>query len=112
MVMKPVTSHAPISSAGESVMRAMSAETMKMPEPIIEPITRVVALVSPRPFTNPLSLAGAAEMVFASVLKEPRMVVEPAFRPALFACRYFKRNPPRPALVDSADKCVWSVTRA
>ena len=30
----------------------MSAETMKMPEPIMEPITRVVALTSPSPCTS------------------------------------------------------------
>ena len=47
-----------MSSAGEPVMRAMSAETMKMPEPIMEPMTSVVALVRPRPFTNSLSPDG------------------------------------------------------
>src|SRR2546426_10539144 len=53
--MNPVTSHAPIKSAGEFTSRAMSAETMKMPDPIIEPITSIVALVRPRPFTSSLS---------------------------------------------------------
>ena len=52
MVMNPVTSHAPISSAGEFTSREISAETMKMPEPIIEPITSMVALVSPSPLTS------------------------------------------------------------
>ena len=52
IVIKPVTSHAPISSAGELTSRAISADTIKMPEPIIDPMTRVVALVSPSPFTN------------------------------------------------------------
>ena len=56
MVRNPVTSQAPISKAGESTLRAISAETMKMPEPIIEPITSMVALVRPSPFTNSLSL--------------------------------------------------------
>ena len=55
MVMKPVTSQAPISSAGESTSRAISADTMKMPEPIIEPITSMVALVRPSPLTSSLS---------------------------------------------------------
>ena len=55
MVRKPVTSQAPINSAGESTSRVISAETIKMPEPIIEPITSMVALVRPRPFTNSLS---------------------------------------------------------
>src|SRR5712692_3410773 len=37
------------------VCRAMSAETMKMPEPIIEPTTIIVASSRPSPFTSPLS---------------------------------------------------------
>ena len=52
MVMTAVISHAPISSAGEPVTRAISAETMKMPEPIMEPTTIEVALKRPRPFTR------------------------------------------------------------
>ena len=72
MVMNPVTSQAPISSAGESTRRAISAETMKMPEPIMEPMTSVVALVRPRPFTNSFSLE-TTETVFVSVAKEPRI---------------------------------------
>src|SRR4051812_1407601 len=55
--MKPVASHAPMSSAGELTSRAISADTIKMPEPIMDPMTRVVALVSPSPFTS----SGAAE---------------------------------------------------
>src|SRR5450631_766504 len=70
MVMNPVTSHAAISSAGELTSRAISAETMKMPEPIIEPITSVVALVRPSPFTNSLSPL-VRETVFVSVLNRP-----------------------------------------
>src|SRR5678815_3784953 len=58
MVMNPVTSHAAINSAGESTSRAMSAETTNMPDPIIEPMTMVVALVSPSPLTS--SWSGAA----------------------------------------------------
>ena len=53
--MNPVTSQAPISSAGEFTSRAISAETIKMPEPIIEPITSMVALVRPRALTSSLS---------------------------------------------------------
>src|SRR5271163_634065 len=55
MVMKPVTSHAAIRRAGEFTSREISEETIKMPEPIIEPITSMVALVRPRPFTSSLS---------------------------------------------------------
>src|SRR5271169_5830046 len=73
MVRNPVTSHAAISSAGEFTSRAISAETIKMPEPIIEPITSVVALVRPSPFTNSFSPL-ARETVFASVLKPPLLI--------------------------------------
>src|SRR5882757_3409192 len=62
MVRKPVTSHAPISSAGELTSRLIPAETIKMPEPIMDPMTRVVALVRPRPFTiSELELACGVE---------------------------------------------------
>src|SRR5258708_4128779 len=53
--MKPAMAQAPISSAGESTSRAISAETIKIPEPIIDPITSMVALVSPSPLTSSLS---------------------------------------------------------
>ena len=38
----------------------MSAETMKMPEPIIEPTTTIVESNSPRPRLNSVSSAVAA----------------------------------------------------
>ena len=55
MVMNPATAQAPISSAGESTSRPISADTIKMPEPIIDPMTSMVALVRPRPLTSSLS---------------------------------------------------------
>src|SRR5215831_9169037 len=70
MVIKPVTSQAAMSSAGELTSRAISADTIKMPEPIMEPITSVVALVRPSPLTNPVSLE-ARGIVFVSVLNGP-----------------------------------------
>ena len=48
MVMIAVTTQAARYSAGESVPRAMSQSTRKMPLPIIDPTTRVVALNRPR----------------------------------------------------------------
>src|ERR1019366_8298684 len=95
MVMNPVTTQAAMSSAGELTSRAISAETMKMPEPIMEPMTRVVALVRPRPLIH--SLSPAIDTVFVSFAKRPRLVVRVsklqrenvrvvrAFRPALSA---------------------------
>ena len=51
-VMRAVTIQAAMSSAGEPTMRAMSAETMKMPEPIMEPMTMAVAEKRPMPRTK------------------------------------------------------------
>src|SRR5262249_46272314 len=47
-------------------------ETMKMPEPIMEPITSMVALVRPKPLTKSRSEdeSAAIGMVFTSVLKK------------------------------------------
>ena len=42
-VRTPVTTQASSSQPGLPTSRAMSAETMKMPEPIIEPTTTMVA---------------------------------------------------------------------
>ena len=52
-VITPAMSHTTSSQPGAPTWRAMSAETMKMPEPIIEPATTAVASHSPRPRTNP-----------------------------------------------------------
>ena len=49
IVITAVITQAPISSAGEPVIRAMSADTIKMPDPIIEPITIAVAEKRPSP---------------------------------------------------------------
>src|SRR5436853_252583 len=46
--MKAVTSQTSSSKPGLLTWRAMSAETMKMPEPTIEPTTSMVASRSPR----------------------------------------------------------------
>jgi len=71
--MNPVTSHAPIRSAGEFTSLEISAETRKMPYPIIEPITSMVALVSPRPLTNSRSeeLVVSTVADLTSTLKYP-----------------------------------------
>src|ERR1700679_3804386 len=79
-VMTVVTSHAPMSRAGEPTPRLISAGTRKMPEPIIEPTTIAVALKRPRLATNPgFWLAGLpregtevadAELTCPSVLLE------------------------------------------
>src|SRR5881396_757962 len=51
-VMTPVTIHARRSQSGEPSVRDMLAETMKIPEPIIEPATSIVASVRVIALTN------------------------------------------------------------
>src|SRR5438876_661238 len=48
------------SQPGEPTCRDISAETRKMPEPIIEPATIVVESSSPRPRMNPVFLSSTA----------------------------------------------------
>ena len=48
-----VTTHGTIIRPAELVSRAISAATMKIPEPIMDPITMVVASNSPRPLIRP-----------------------------------------------------------
>jgi hypothetical protein len=52
IVMTPVRIHASRSRNGEPTVRAMSAETMKMPDPIIDPATSIVASVRVSAFTK------------------------------------------------------------
>src|SRR4051812_30611931 len=52
IVTTPETTHAINSQKGEPMVREMSAETMKIPEPIIEPATSIVASVNVSALTN------------------------------------------------------------
>ena len=52
IVTTPETIHAMSSQKGELTVREISAETMKMPDPIIEPATSIVASVSVSALTN------------------------------------------------------------
>ena len=58
MVIKPVVNQTTISNPGLFTCRAMSADTMKIPEPIIEPVTIMVASSGPRLLTSPWSALG------------------------------------------------------
>src|SRR3954454_24997859 len=60
-VISRVATHTAISPPGEFIVRAMSAETMKMPEPIIDPTTSMVASSRLR-----LRLKPASELVSAA----------------------------------------------
>src|SRR5579884_169767 len=59
MVSTAVTIHAINIQPGLSISRAISAETMKIPEPIMVPITTMVESNRFRPRTNPASEAGS-----------------------------------------------------
>src|SRR5688500_18678919 len=59
MVSTPVTAHATRSHPGLPISRAMSADTMKIPDPIIEPTTTIVASKRFSPRVNSVSRATA-----------------------------------------------------
>src|SRR5271155_3231070 len=52
VVINPLTNQTTSNSAGLSTCRAMPAETIKMPEPIIEPATIMLASSRPRLLIN------------------------------------------------------------
>src|SRR5262249_62309529 len=56
IVSKPASPHASNSQPGAPLNRDDSADTMKMPDPIIEPMTIIVASIGPRARTRLLSL--------------------------------------------------------
>src|SRR5882724_704003 len=60
MVKSPVTTQARSSQPAEPTWRVMSAETMKMPEPIIDPATIIVESQVPSSRTKPVDLSSAA----------------------------------------------------
>src|ERR1700676_257914 len=61
--MRPVITHAASNPPVDPALRAMSAETMKMPEPIIDPTTIVVESNKPSPRTKPEESASAGSAV-------------------------------------------------
>ena len=64
-VRMPVTTQAVSSHPGLPTSRAMSAETMKIPDPIIEPTTTIVESYNPSPRLNSVSRVVAARGVAA-----------------------------------------------
>src|SRR5215831_5772786 len=69
MVSKPAIVHASSSQPGAPLKRADSAEVMKIPDPIIEPMTIIVASIGPSARTRPDSdwgslMSSAAERGF------------------------------------------------
>src|SRR5256885_14894492 len=73
IVTTPETIHAINSQKGELTVREMSAETIKMPEPIIEPATSIVASVSVSALTNSRDdVAVSAPVAVVAVKALPR----------------------------------------
>jgi hypothetical protein len=52
IVMTPANAHATNNQPGEPIRRELSADVMKMPDPIIEPITIIVPSTRVRPRTS------------------------------------------------------------
>src|SRR4029079_18722623 len=70
--MIPESTHARIIQSGDGSPRAMLAETMKIPDPIIEPATSIVASVRVIALTNPVPACGVASVVTAELLIQVR----------------------------------------
>src|SRR5215208_3788265 len=75
MVTTPETTHAISSQKGELTVREISAETMKMPDPIIDPATSIVASVSVSALTNSRDDAGVSTVAVVVVKRFPSCAV-------------------------------------
>src|SRR5437868_5551751 len=88
--MTPDRTHARIIQSGDGRSRAMLAETMKMPDPIIEPATSIVASVRVIALTKPVPACGESSVVTAELLihvRKKREGVDGGCR------RRFRHNP-------------------
>ena len=91
MVTTPETTHAMSSQKGEITVREISAETMKIPDPIIDPATSIVASVSVNALTNSRDDGAVSAVALVVVNAIPQML---GFRPVL-ASRTARRSYPR-----------------
>src|SRR5438876_3645419 len=66
-----------MSPPAEPTWRAMSADTMKMPEPIIDPATIIVESSSPSPRMNPVDLSSTPTAGWAIDLASRVVVARP-----------------------------------
>src|SRR5216110_1418317 len=83
IVITPVAIHAMSSQKGELTVREISAETMKMPEPIIEPATSIVASVSVSALTNSRDDGAISAVAVVVVNALPQML---GFRRVFSSC--------------------------
>src|SRR5438876_4475267 len=79
----PETIHAISSQKGELTVRDISAETMKIPDPIIEPATSIVASVSVSAFTNSRDDGAISAVAVVVVNALPQML---RFRRVFSSC--------------------------
>src|SRR5579883_1000691 len=94
-----VRTHAASSQTGAPTVRPMSAETMKMPDPIIEPATSIVASVRVSARTKPVAslLCDAVASGGAATLCIP-----PLWRVGSTTCAGLRRGPPGRAVPSCA----------
>ena len=83
MVTTPETTHAMSSQKGEFTVREISADTMKIPDPIIEPATSMVASVSVSALTNSRDDGAVSAVAVVVVNALPQML---GFRPVPASC--------------------------
>src|SRR5882762_3078042 len=83
MVTTPETIHAISSQKGELTVRKISADTMKMPDPIIEPATSIVASVSVSALTNSRDDAAVSAVAVVVVKACPQVL---GFSPVFLPC--------------------------
>src|SRR6266516_3698659 len=79
----PETIHAISSQKGELTVRDISAETMKIPDPIIEPATSIVASVSVSALTNSRDNGAVSAVAVVVVNALPQML---RFRRVFSSC--------------------------
>ena len=90
-VINPVATHTASSSAGLRTCPAISADTIKMPEPIIEPITIIVESTNPSPFSSPV--LSRATPVFVPFISLNRLWLDVSKSIALDRGRDFQKFP-------------------
>jgi len=64
IVSKPATAQARSNQPGAPINRADSADVIKMPDPIIEPITIMVASIGPRARSKLVALLSIFSFIF------------------------------------------------
>jgi hypothetical protein len=85
--MTPESTQASIIHAGEGRLLAIPDETMKMPDPIIDPATSIVASVRDIALTNPAPDCCVASVDAAELLMQDAEKARPRRRDVLAAFR-------------------------